>query len=69
MTINIYLSYDLKFWYLSWLDLETPPVEYMCLLQPQILVIKLTRPGDPNSRLYVLSDGTTPVDFPIMCEL
>ena len=36
---------------------------------PQLLVLKLTVPGCPNSKLYVLSDGTTPVEFPIMCEL
>ena len=26
------------------------------------------RPGDPNSRLYILSDGITPVDFTSMCQ-
>ena len=26
------------------------------------------RPGDPNSRLYILSDGITPVDFTFMCQ-
>ena len=41
----------------------------ICLLWPQILILKLTGPGNPNSRLlYGLSDGTTPVDFPIMCN-
>ena len=38
------------------------------LLLPEILSLKLTRPGDPNSILYVLSDGTTPVNFFIRCE-
>ena len=32
-----------------------------------MLVLKLTGPGDPNSSLYVLSDGTSPVNFLIMC--
>ena len=41
---------------------------HICLLWPKISVLKLTRPGEPNSRLYVLSDGTTPVNSLIMCE-
>ena len=42
--------------------------QHICLLWPQILALKLTGPGDLNSRLYELSDGTTPVDFLIMCK-
>ena len=38
-------------------------------LVTSILALNLTGPGDPNSILYVLSDGTTPVNFHIMCEL
>ena len=41
--------------------------QHICLSWPQILVLKLTRPRDPNSRLYVISYGTTPVDYPNMC--
>ena len=41
---------------------------HICLLWTKKLGLKLTGPGEPNSKLYVLSGGTTPVDFPIMCE-
>ena len=41
---------------------------YICLLCPQILVLKLTVTGYPNSIFYVLLDGTTPVDCPIVCK-
>ena len=33
--------------------------QYICLLWPQILALKLTGTGYPNSRLYGLSDRTT----------
>ena len=52
----------------------SPPVVRMSyvysiyLSLPKILVLNLTGPVDPKSRLYVLSDGTTRVDFLIMCE-
>ena len=41
---------------------------HICLLWLQILVLKLNGPRDPNSRLYGISDGTTPVNFPIRCD-
>ena len=41
---------------------------HICLLWPQFLVLKLTVPVYHNSRLYVLSDGITPVDSLIMCK-
>ena len=43
--------------------------QHIFLLWRQILVLKFTVPGCPNSRLYVLPEGITPVDFSIMCEL
>ena len=42
--------------------------QHIGLLCPQILVLKLTGTGDPNSIFYVLSDETTLVYFLIMCK-
>ena len=35
---------------------------------PQILALYFTQPRDPKRILYDLSDGTTPVNFPILCN-
>ena len=43
------------------------PLTYMPLVKSNFSV-SVIQPGYTNSRLYMLSDGTTSVDFPFMCQ-